>query len=125
MSARTPEECDDLFARRIGEGDVDGVVALYEERGCLVMEGGKPSVGKAEIRKAIETFAALKPRLSMSVTRVVRAGDDLAVLYNDWTLTATGPDGKPIHDSGKALEIVRRQSDGTWLFVVDDPRARG
>jgi len=25
----------------------------------------------------------------------------------------------------KAMEIVRRQPDGTWRFVIDDPYARG
>ena len=55
----------------------------------------------------------------------VEAGDDIAVLYNDWTLSATGPDGAAFTDQGKATEIVRRQRNGTWRFVVDDPRARG
>ena len=67
----------------------------------------------------------MKPKVTMNVTKVVRAGDDLAVLYNEWSLTANGPDGKPIAMSGKAMEIVRRQPDGTWLFAVDDPFARG
>ena len=61
----------------------------------------------------------------MNVGRIVKAGDDIAVLYNDWTLSATGPDGAPFADQGKATEIVRRQRNGTWRFVVDDPRARG
>jgi hypothetical protein len=26
--------------------------------------------------------------------------------------------------SGKAIEVCRRQPDGTWLFVIDDPYAR-
>jgi len=47
------------------------------------------------------------------------------VLYNDWTGTMKGPDGAPVKMAGKAIEIVRRQPDGTWRFVVDDPFARG
>ena len=50
---------------------------------------------------------------------------DIAVLYNDWNLSANGRDGKRIERAGKAIEIVRRQADGTWLFVFDDPYARG
>jgi len=49
-------------------------------------------------------------------------GEDLAVLYNDWSLRA---DGKPAELVGKAMEVVRRQPDGTWLFAVDAPFARG
>jgi ketosteroid isomerase-like protein len=57
--------------------------------------------------------------------KVVRTGEDLALVYNDWTLSATGPDGSPIQRSGKAIEVVRRQRDGSWRFAIDDPRARG
>ena len=67
----------------------------------------------------------MRPALRMNVKTVVRSGDDLAVLYNDWSMSARGPDGGPLELTGKALEIVRRQPDGSWLFVVDDPWARG
>jgi uncharacterized protein (TIGR02246 family) len=125
MPARTPKQCDDLFARHLEAGDVDAVVALYEPKACLVLEGGRVARGARAIRKAITTFASMKPRFQMNVGRIVKSGDDLAVLYNDWTLTAVGPDGTPFTDQGKATEIVRRQRNGTWRFVVDDPRARG
>jgi uncharacterized protein (TIGR02246 family) len=125
MPARTPKQCDDLFARHIQAGDVDAVVALYEPKGCLVLEGGRVARGTGAPRKAITTFAAMKPRFQMKVVRIVKAGDDVAVLYNDWTLSATGPDGAPFTDKGKAIEVVRRQRNGTWRYVVDDPRAGG
>ncbi len=125
MPAKTPKQCDDLFARHIASGAVDAVVALYEPRACLVLEGGAIARGTRAIRKAIAMFATMKPRFEMNVTRIVKAGDDLAVLYNDWSLSATRPDGTPFTDAGKATEIVRRQRDGTWRFIVDDPRARG
>ena len=28
-------------------------------------------------------------------------------------------------DASALMEIVRRQHDGTWRFVIDDPYARG
>jgi len=66
----------------------------------------------------------MRPKLTANVTRVIRGGDDLAVLYNDWSLTAEGADGSTLQDAGRAIEIVRRQRDGSWRFIVDDPRGR-
>jgi ketosteroid isomerase-like protein len=60
----------------------------------------------------------------MNILKVVRVGDDLAVLYNDWTMAAKAPDGNPFEMTGKAVEVVRRQPDGSWRFVLDDPFAR-
>jgi len=125
MPAKTPEDVDRLFAECINAGDVEGVVALYEPAGVLLMEASEPARGTAAIRAAIAQFAAVKPKLRMAIQKVVHGGGDVAVIYNDWTLTMTGPDGKTAEDRGKATEIVRRQADGTWLFVVDDPRMRG
>jgi len=49
----------------------------------------------------------------------------LAVLYNEWSGSMKGPDGQLMALAGKATEVVRRQADGTWRFIVDDPRMRG
>ena len=52
---------------------------------------------------------------------MVKSGDT-AVTYGAWTLTGTSPDG-PIEMSGKGVAVLRRQPDGNWLYVVDDPWA--
>jgi uncharacterized protein (TIGR02246 family) len=125
MEAKTPEDVDRIFAECVNAGDVDGVVALYEPDATLLMQDGGPSTGTDAIRVAIGQFAAMKPDLRMSIRNVVYGGGDIAVVYNDWELTLVGPDGQTIEDRGKACEIVRRQPDGSWKFVIDDPRMRG
>ncbi len=125
MPARTPGDCDRLFEEHVSAGDVEGVVALYEEGGSLVQHDGGVASGHADIRWVIARLVAMRPRLRNDVVRVVKAGEDLALLYNDWTMSATGRDGLLRERSGKAIEVVRRQADGTWLFVIDDPYARG
>ena len=47
------------------------------------------------------------------------------MVYNDWTMSAKGSDGAPIERAGRAIEVVRRQADGTWRVAIDDPYARG
>jgi uncharacterized protein (TIGR02246 family) len=125
MAARNPEDVDRLFGEYLNAGNVEGIVALYEPSAALLLEAGAPLVGREAIREGIKQFMAMRPHIEMKVVRVVHAGGDIAVLYNDWRLTMQGPDGQSIEDCGKACEIVRRQADGSWLFVVDDPRVRG
>ncbi|HYC00747.1 MAG TPA: SgcJ/EcaC family oxidoreductase [Candidatus Limnocylindrales bacterium] len=125
MSAKTPEECDSLFAEYVNEGDVDELVQLYEEDGVLVQQDGSCARGPEAIRHALEPMVSTRPRLRMNVVRTITAGDGLAILYNDWTMNGHGPDGSVLELHGKAVEVVRRQPDGSWLFVVDDPFARG
>jgi len=119
-----PEDVDRLFGERVNAGDLEGVVALYEPTATLVRQDRSSATGTEEIRKELAQLMALKPQITMNVSRIVSDGDGIAVLHDEWHLTGTGPDGKPLMLSGRASEVVRRQRDGTWRFVVDDPDAR-
>jgi uncharacterized protein (TIGR02246 family) len=120
VPARIPEELDRLFVEKMNAGDLEAVVALYEPDATLVPQPGQTVTGTAAIRDAIRGFIAMKPRFTVTAKPTVRAGD-LALTGLAWTLHATGPDGQPVEMKGHSAEIVRRQPDGTWKFVVDNP----
>lgn len=125
MPARKPEECDVLFGEYMNAGNLEALLALYEPTCALVQGDGGVLVGTEAIRANFTRLLAMKPRIEMAVVKVVPAGDGLALVYNDWRLTAKGPDGGPVTRAGRALEVVRRQPDGTWRLAADDPFARG
>jgi len=118
MPASTPEECDALFADYLNAGNVAALLALYEPQGSHVRPDGIAPCGRDAIRPSLDEFVAMHPTLAVNVKKVVRAGDDLAVLYDDWTLTAAGPNGEPAGMNGKGVHIVRRQQDGSWALAV-------
>jgi uncharacterized protein (TIGR02246 family) len=127
MPAQTPEQCEELFGRYLNSRELDNLVALYEPQASLGNEDGTVSSGSVAIRETMQAIFAALPegKITMNVLRVVRAGDDLAVLYNDWSMVGRLANGSPVEIKHKAIEIVRRQSDGSWRFAVDDPYARG
>jgi uncharacterized protein (TIGR02246 family) len=125
MAARTPEECDRLFGEHVNAGDVDALMTLYEPGCAMVQRDGTIATGHAAIRGVLDRLVAMRPIFRVRVVRVVPTGADLAMLYSDWTASAKGADGTPVERSGKAIEVVRRQPDGTWRIALDDPFARG
>jgi uncharacterized protein (TIGR02246 family) len=122
---RNPEECDRLFGEHVSAGDLDKVVALYEEHASFVQHDGHVARGHAAIRQALSRLVAMRPKLRLEVIKVVAGAGDLAIVYNDWAMSATDPDGTPRERTGKAIEVMRRQPDGSWRIVIDDPYARG
>ena len=118
MSAHTPEACEQLFAHYLNAGNVDNLLALYEPQASHVRSDGSVAHGKDAIRLVLDEFVAMQPTLHVRLKKTVGAGDDLAVLYDDWTLTAKGSDAKLIEMNGKGRHVIRRQRDGTWMFVV-------
>lgn len=119
MAARTPEEVNPQLIDAINRGDVEAALALYEPDATFVTEEGSVS-GHEAIRPVMEAFIATRPELTMEPKEVVRNGE-LAMTRGTWKLAGTDPDGNPIEMGGRSVEVVRRQSDGSWKFVIDDP----
>ena len=120
MPANKPEDCDLLLAEYINAGNVEGAVALYEPGATFVASPGNPVTGLAAIRELMSGMMASKPHIVMKVPIVTVSGE-LALLVSDYTLTSTGADGARTSVSGRGTEVVRRQADGTWRFVIDNP----
>jgi ketosteroid isomerase-like protein len=56
----------------------------------------------------------------MQTTYCVESGDT-ALLCGKWQLSGNGPDGSAVEMRGNSIEVVRRQNDGSWRFVIDHP----
>jgi uncharacterized protein (TIGR02246 family) len=119
MPARSPEEVDALFEKAMNAGDLDGLVALYEPNATLVTAPGQVATGTEAIRMGLKGFLDQKPQIDLKVEQTVGGSDGLAACYGVWTMTVGGQEM-----TGKSIEIVRRQADGTWLFAIDDPWGR-
>lgn len=120
MPARTPKGVYDLFVSAFNAGNLDAVMAMYESGASFVPEPGKLVTGAGAIRETMSGFLALKPTMSIEEPRVIPSGD-LALISARWTLAGTGPDGNPVNLSGQSADVLRRQPDGTWLLVIDNP----
>jgi uncharacterized protein (TIGR02246 family) len=117
--SRTPEGVIRGFAERLNQGDVEGALALYEPDATFVVEPGTIVSGRDQIRQALERFAALRPTLTGEI-QGVREGGEIALVLNRWHLDGSGPDG-PVEMSGTSADVLRRQPDGGWRVVIDDP----
>ena len=124
-SATSPEACDRLFGEHVNAVDLEALLALYEPGCSFVRRDGGVARGHAEIRLVLERLLSMHARMSTEIVKVVQSGEDLAMVYNDWHMSAKRADGQPVEVRGKAIEVVRRQPDGTWRFILDDPYARG
>jgi len=116
MPATKPREIHTLFLDAFNRGDVEALVALYEP-GALLVTGRGTAVGHEAIREAYQHILAGGSRMELRTHVVLESGDGLAVLHAGWTFHRGGS-----ATPGLSTEVVRRQTDGSWLFVIDEPR---
>lgn len=116
MPAQRLQEIHTLFLDAFNRGDVEALVALYEPAALLVTGSGT-ATGHEAIREAYRRILAGGVRMELETRAVSESDDGLAVLHASWTYYR-GQDAI----SGLSTEVVRRQADGSWLFVIDEPR---
>jgi ketosteroid isomerase-like protein len=121
--ASTPQDTSRLIGEAITSGDMDAALSLYEPDATFAMPTafGQGSVtGHDGLREAFSGFLALNPKLTVNAEKTLVSGDTALVIGN-WTLKGRGADGNDIDASGRYADVVRRQPDGGWLFVIDNP----
>ena len=110
MKAQTPEDITRLFVERVNAGDAEGLAALYEPGAIIAFPPGRLTVGHDAILALYEELVAAKPHFEYEEPLTTLVADDVA-------LTATDAQD----EAGARAQVVRRQSDGSWLRVLDRP----
>jgi ketosteroid isomerase-like protein len=116
----TPEELLNSQVEEFNKGNVNFLMTLYENDACFASKPGQVVKDLESIRQSLQSFIDMRGKLEARVKRVLQASD-LALLITEWSINGTGPDGKPINLTGRGTVVLRRQSDGTWLMVIENP----
>ncbi len=121
MAGMSPQETDQLVNDALSRRDVDAMLDLFEPNAVFIdPESGIELRGHQAIREAVTSFFEADVTLQGEEPRVIIA-DDVALVISEWTMEVQGLDGDTIRQSGTATDVMRRQPDGTWRYVIDNP----
>ncbi|HEX2183787.1 MAG TPA: SgcJ/EcaC family oxidoreductase [Rubrobacteraceae bacterium] len=121
MDVQSPEEAVRAMVDAFNSRDLDAFMDFYEPGATLVPQPGQVASGAAAIRDAMGGFLALKGRMEVEPELAVVQAGDVALVSGSWTLTGHRSDGEPVTMSGRVTDVLRRQPDGTWRWVIDVP----
>jgi uncharacterized protein (TIGR02246 family) len=124
MSVREPHDWPTMFEKSLNAGDLEQIVSLYEPGAVFVSPSGETLVGRDQIRQVLAGLMEKKARFESHIVRAVTVAD-IAVLYTNFQGTVMEAPDKLAEVRAHAIEVLRRQSDGTWKLIVGDPNARG
>jgi ketosteroid isomerase-like protein len=120
MMVKKPEDVAQAFAEAFNSGNIECVLEFYETNAVMAPERGKLAQGTAALRDALNTFLAVGGKMTMKSRYCIQTGD-LALTSLDWTLRASTGDGNKEELHGSSIEVIRRQPDGRWLYVIGHP----
>ncbi len=104
-------------------GDINAVMSCYEKNASVMFEPGQV-VSDAELMKDMfQNSFHLKPHFTYSGHEVFVQGN-LAVHFAPWAMTGQTPDGAEVRQEGLSVAVLRKQEDGRWLMVIDNPHGQ-
>ena len=117
-----PEDCSRVLVAALQSGDIELSVALYEPSAVLFKKSGEVMTGLDAIRENNAAVIALKPKFSIASIKATLSGDGtLATNRMKAELAFTKPDGQFVQTTVDTLEVLRKQEDGSWRYIIDDP----
>lgn len=112
--AYDPQDIGRLLITFAQTGDFAGVATLYENEAVLALPPGEVTTGS-------QAIAAVFAQLLSGQDGIDAGGSQQlpALRGGDIALTSTRlPDGRT------TTEVARRQADGSWRWVIDQPNAQ-
>jgi uncharacterized protein (TIGR02246 family) len=119
MSAATPDDVMQAWTDAYHAHDLDAMMDLFEPDAVWVSQEGKVASGLDAIRDVFSGFMKLDAGFEPQAPDVVQA-DGVALLSSTWRLH-----GPSVDITARTADVLRRQSDGRWLYVIDAPFGGG
>ena len=108
--AMQPEDVTRLVAERLNAGDAAGVAALYEPEAVLAYPADRPTTGREAIQAIYQQMADAGSRFAVETPLPT-------VRFEDLAMTST----RSADNTGVRVQVLRRQTDRSWLRIIDRP----
>jgi ketosteroid isomerase-like protein len=105
-----PEDLTRLFVERANAKDAAGLADLYEEHAVMAYPPGSQTAGRDAIRALWEKLLPRMPHFEPEEPLPTLVSGDIA-------LTSTAPKD----EAGARAQVARKQPDGSWLRLLDQP----
>jgi uncharacterized protein (TIGR02246 family) len=113
-------DADAQWSKTAGTGDLDGTVAYYTDDATVLSPNAPMTTGKQAIRAVWAELLGPGTSIAWQASKVeVARSGDLSYIMGTYQLTMKDPQGNPVNDKGKFVEVWKKQADGKWKVVAD------
>lgn len=114
---KRPTKANDVhksLADAYNTGELSTVMSMYDSSGIIVADPSNPVSGKEKFEAAVKGILSIKGKMEIETVYCLESGD-VAVGRSEWSIR----DGNETKVAAKGIELLKRQSDGTWKVLID------
>ena len=105
------------------EKNIDSVMNSYETNAIVVFEPELPIKDAKIIKQKFINAFSLNPQFLYNGHEVFVHGST-ATHIAPWSMSGTAPDGTQISQHGLSVSVLKKQPNGDWLIVFDNPHSQ-
>jgi len=119
--ATSIQALDEQWSATAARNDLAGTIAFYADDAVLLPPNAPIATDRKSIRESWAALLGPNTAVSWKVSKAeVAKSGELGYLYGTYSLSIKDPKGgPPVHDTGKLVEIWKKQPDGKWKCIVD------
>jgi ketosteroid isomerase-like protein len=95
-------------------GDIESLLSIYDPEAVFLNESREIKKGRDGLKQELVPHAGAKTVFDFTIKQVIQSGD-IALMHTEWKVSTP----KPM--TVYAIEVARRQADGTWRWLIGDP----
>ena len=118
-----PNEADEYFLNCVRNGDLKNAMTCFDPEAIYIDKDGDTIIGFTNIEKVVANLCNMRADIKVYEHKNSPVGNDMMYWLDKWTMTATDPHGNPINMKGASANMMRKSTEGIWLWLVDNPFA--
>lgn len=120
-AAAAIQAADEQWSAAAGKKDLEATLAFYAADAVLLPPNAPIAKDPKSIRENWVPLLGPNTSISWKVSKVEAANSaELGYVYGTYSLTLPDPQsGSPVSDTGKMVEVWKKQPDGKWKCIVD------
>ncbi len=114
------KDLDAQWSKAATARDLEATVSYYTDDASVMAPNAPIATGKQAVRAAWATMLIPDISLSWQASKVeVSRSGDMAYIAGVYQMNLKDPQGKPMTDRGKFVEVWKKQADAKWKVVAD------
>jgi ketosteroid isomerase-like protein len=111
---------NEFFAKAYNSGVIENLNLLFEKEAKIVKQDGTVITGQDSINREHGMLLQIGGKMT-SINKHCIEFEDIALLRAEWKIQTVDKNQNIVEIKGSSSEIVRKQKNGTWLYIVDAP----
>ena len=113
-----PNVAHQLFTQAINKKDIEQLCSIYSDDAVIILRSGQAIRGKEAIRKVFSRMINATEKLTLETVYQIQS-ENTVLFRSKYHSIYNNQEGEKVDHVNSGIEILQKQKDGTWLFIID------